>query len=217
MFKKLTIAILVLCSSAAAYAYDDNDFQVWSIAAEEFKIGKNSKIALEEEFRWGDNANEFYYHHYDAGVAYSLREYLNISAGYRHIYELKNGKFKPENAPYAAVTFNWGLKGFKVEDRSRFEYRHFDYQADSGRYRNKITIRSPWKFTRMEIQPFVSEEIFIGFGGSNQFNQNRFSSGLAVTVRKNVKAEIYYVLQSSKNAGLWKDVNVLGAKLKMNF
>jgi hypothetical protein len=211
------MAGLVLMASLKANAYDDGDFQVWNTDTEEFKISKDSKIVFEEEFRWGGSANEFYYHHYDAGFFYNLKKYLNIGGGYRHVYELKKGKFKPENEPYLTATLFWGIKGFKFEDRSRMEYRHFDYQADSWRYRNKVTVKLPWKFTKMEIQPYLSDEIHIGFGGTNQFNQNRFSSGVGMNLTENIKAEIYYLLQSAKSSGRWADTNVLGTKLKLVF
>lgn len=218
MRKKIFLIIwLTLILTSQLYAYDDGDFQVWNTDVEEFKIGKNSKIAFEEEFRWADNANEFYYHHYDAGFFYNLKDYLNIGGGYRHIFELKKGKFKVENEPYVTATLLWSLKGFKFEDRNRMEYRHFDYQADSWRYRNKITMKLPWKFTRIEIQPSLSDEIFIGFGGTNQFNQNRFSSGLGMNLAKNIKAEIYYMLQSTKSSGKWIGTNILGTKFKITF
>lgn len=215
--KIFLMMVLVLMMAVSSYAYDDGDFQVWNTDVEEFKINKDAKIALEEEFRWGDNANEFYYHHYDIGFFYNLQKYLNLGGGYRHIYELKKGKFKLENEPYVTLTLLWDLSGFKFEDRNRMEYRHFDYQADSGRYRNKITMKLPWKFTKLEIQPFVSDEIFVGFGGTNQFNQNRFSSGLGMNLTKSIKAEIYYMLVSAKSSGIWLDSNVLGTKIKFTF
>ena len=199
-----------------AYAYDDGDFQVWNTDVEEFKINKNAKIAFEEEFRWADNANEFYYHHYDVGFFYNLKEYLNVGGGYRHVYELRRGKFKLENEPYLTTTLLWGLEGFKVEDRSRMEYRHFDYQADSWRYRNKFTVKVPWKFTKLEIQPYLADEIFLDFQ-NKAFSRNRFSSGLAINLAKNLKAEIYYLLQSSRSANKWVDANVLGIKVKLVF
>jgi len=211
------MAVLASMTAGSACAYDDGDFQLWNTDVEEFKIDKDSKIALEEEFRWGDNANEFYYHHYDAGFCYNLKKYLSIGGGYRRIYELKRGKFKQENAPYLTATLLWDLEGFKFEDRSRLEYRHFSYQPDSGRCRNKFTIKLPWKFTGIEIQPCVSDEIFFGFGGTNQFNQNRFSSGAGMNLTENIKAELYYMLVSAKNAGKWVDSNVLGTKIKLAF
>ena len=217
--KRTIFAIIGLTSllTASVYAYDDGDFQVWNTDVQEFKINKDSKLAFEEEFRWGDNANEFTYHHYDVGFFYSLEEWLNIGGGYRHIYELKKGKFKLENEPYLVATLLWDLEGFKIEERNRMECRHFDYQDDSWRYRNKVTVKLPWKFTKLEIQPYLSDEIFISFDGATELSQNRFSPGLAMNLTKNLKAEIYYMLQSGKSSGKWVDANVLGTKLKLVF
>ena len=208
---------LALFLAANVYAYDDGDFQVWNTDVEEFKINKNAKIAFEQEFRWGNNASEFYYQHYDDGLFYDLQKWLNIGGGYRQVYESKRGKFKLENEPYVTATLFWDLEGLKLEDRSRMEYRHFDYQEDSWRYRNKVTMKLPWKFTKLEIQPYVSDEVFVGFGSINQFNQNRFSAGTAMSITKNIKAEIYYMLQTTKGTGKWVDANVLGTKLKIVF
>ena len=218
MKKSIFVVIgLTLFLAAKVYAYDDGDFQVWNTEVEEFKVNKDSKLSFEEEFRWADNANEFYYHHYDVGFFSNLEKWLNIGGGYRHIYELKRGKFKLENEPYATATLLWDLKGFKIEERSRMEYRQFEYQADSWRYRNKAAIKFPWKFTRMEIQPYLSDELFVGFSKINELNQNRFSSGILMSLTQNLKAEIYYTLQSSKSSGKWREVNVLGTKLKVVF
>lgn len=211
------IAGLFLMLAARAYAYDDGDFQIWNTDIEEFKIGKNAKVALEEEFRWADNASEFSYQHYDIGYFYNLKKYLNVGGGYRQVYELKKNKFKEENEPYLTATLLGDLSGFAFEDRSRMEYRHFDYQSDSWRYRNKLTIKTPWKFTKIGIQAFLSDEILIGFGKISELNQNRFSSGLNMNLTKNIKGEIYYMLQSSKGSGKWTEANVFGTKIKIAF
>lgn len=218
---KVRVLILVLFSAILnirAYAYDNHDFQVWNTDVEEFKINKSSKIILEEEFRFGDNANDFYYHHYDLGFVYDLSKYLNLGLGYRHIYEKKSGEFKEENEPYWIATLFWELAGFKFDDRSRLEYRHFDYQVDAWRYRNKFSLRFPWKFTKMEIQPFLADEIFLNLNGID-LNQNRYYCGLGFNLTKNIKGEIYYLLQSTKSSGtcMWADVNALGTKFKIAF
>ena len=177
-------------------------------------------MALEEEFRWADNANHFYYHHYDLGFTYGLNKFLSIGGGYRHVLEDKKvgkvTKFRVENEPYLTATVPWNFKGFSFEDRSRLEYRHFDYTQDSWRYRNKLTIKAPWKFTKMEIQPYLADELFFGSSGKS-FNQNRLSSGLALNITKNLKGEIYYMLQSSKGKTEWIDSNILGTKFKFSF
>jgi len=213
-FALIIIGIFWVCK---AYAYDNNDFQIWHTQNQEFKIKDNSKLTLEEEFYWGDNASDFYYHHYDAGFVYSLNKYLDLGVNYRQVYEKKKGDFKEENRPHLGAVLNYPLWGFKFSDRNRFEYRHFDYQDDFWRYRNKFTAKFPWKFTKMEIQPYVADEFFVDLEDGGIFNKNRFYAGFGFGFTDNIKAELYYLLQSSKSSGDWNDANVFGSKLKLKF
>jgi len=213
----LFAAGLVFCLANTAFAYDDGDFQVWNTETEEYKINKDAKVVLEEEFRWGGSAKEFYYQHYDLGFFYGLQKHLNVGAGYRHILFKSGGKFLVENEPYLTATLLWDFAGFKFDDRSRLEYNHFDYKDDTWRYRNKFTVKPPWKFTRFEIQPYLADEIFVFFDDSQRLNQNRFFAGLGMVITRNLKAEIYYMLQSTKGSKLWTAINVLGTKLKLVF
>jgi len=214
----ISIAVLIFLLAMKAYAYDDHDFQVWNTDIEEFNIGKDLKLITEQEFRWADNAREFNYQHYDIGLFYGLNKNWSVGGGYRQVYELSGGKFKEENEPYVTATLTLTGGGFTFESRNRIEYRHFAYnKADSGRYRNKFTLKLPFKFTKIQIQPFIGDEVMFSIGGTNQFSQNRFSAGLGTTLTKNVKAEIYYMLVSVKSAGRWVDSNVLGTKLKLVF
>lgn len=210
------IAGVGLVLAAKVYAYDDGDFQLWHTENQEFKANKESKITLEEEFRWGDDAGDFYYHHYDAGFVYSLNKHLDLGAAYRQVYEKKKGKFKEENRPHLNATLKYELYGFKLDDRSRIEYRHFGYQTDTWRYRNKLSAKSPWKLTRLEIQPYVADEIFVELDDGS-LSRNRLYSGLGFAIAGNIKGEAYYLLQSSKGSGHWNDANVLGIKLKLVF
>ena len=216
MINCLIIGLVLLCV-INAYAYDSGDFQFWNTDVEELKISTNSKIALEQEFRWGNRARELYYQHYDLGYFYELAKFLNVGVGYRHILSKNTkNKFLVENQPYVTATFFWELAGFKFDDRSRLEYNHFDYKGDRGTYRNKLTIKAPWKFTKLQIQPYLSDEVFFVFDDNENFNKNRFSAGLGLTIFKNLKADIYYMLQSSKSTR-WSDTNILGTKFKLSF
>jgi len=218
MKKQIVLVMaLLLIVTAMAYAYDDGDFQVWNTDVEEMKINDKSKIAFEQEFRLGDNADEFFYQHYDVGFFYSLKKYLNVGAGYRYIYESKKRRFRLEREPYVTLSLLWDSKGFKFEDRSRLEYRNFQYQADAWRYRNKLSMKFPWKYTKMDIQPYMSDELLFSLSATNQLSQNRASTGISMNLTKNVKAEIYYMLQTMKSLGKWTDANVVGTKLKVAF
>jgi len=214
--RTVVLTVLILMACATAYGYDDGDFQVWHTEVQEKSLNKNTKLTLEEEFRFGDDASEFYYQHYDVGIAYGVNKNLDLGLNYRQVYEKKNGKFETENRPHINAILKWEMGDFKFEDRSRLQYRHFDYQSDLWQYRNKFTVKFPWKFSRIEIQPYISDEIFLDFRNKS-FSRNRFYSGLSMNLTKNLKAEIYYLLQSSRGKSSWSEANVLGTKIKLAF
>ncbi|MBU3982651.1 MAG: hypothetical protein KJ985_04050 [Proteobacteria bacterium] len=54
---------------------------------------------MEEEFRFGDNADEFFYHHYDVGYAYDVNKYLTLGMNYRR-------KIDKPQIPTPPGTFN---------------------------------------------------------------------------------------------------------------
>ncbi|MCX5701285.1 MAG: DUF2490 domain-containing protein [Candidatus Omnitrophica bacterium] len=212
--KKISFILigLIIILAAKAYAYDDHDFQIWNTDSEEYKI----------KFRWGDNASEFFYQHYDIGYFHDLKKWFNVGGGYRQIFEMSKQKWQQVNEPYVTATFSGELKGFKLDNRSRMEFNDYEHKTDFWRYRNKTGLKLPWKFTRFEIQPYLSDEIFIVFGGlPTKFSQNRFSAGLGFVITKNLKGEIYYMLQTVRAAnGGWSDgvqSNVLGTKIKLAF
>ncbi len=218
--RKLSIIIIVLSlfSTVKLYAYDDGDFQVWNTDVEEARLNKDLKLVFEEEFRWANDTSEFYYQHYDVGLAYALNKTWTVGGGYRQIYtRVIHQSWRAESDPYLFFTYFGEVAGFKFDDRNRFEYQYYSYQADTGRYRNKLAVKAPWKFTRLEIQPFISEEFFVMIGNDHGLNQNRLSAGFAFGLTKSLKAEIYYMFLSSKSAGIWKDYNVLGTKVKVSF
>lgn len=216
MKKVLCIMALVMLMGINAYAYEEGDFQIWHTEDQEVNIFKNTKYTMEEEFRYGGNASELYYQHYDWGFVYEICKNFNVGANYRQIYELKKGKFKEENRPHINATVRWDMWGFDCEDRNRFEYRHFRYQDDFVEYRNKITVKLPWKFTQFKIRPYFADEVFADLNNA-VLTRNRLYSGLSLDLNKNLKGEVYYMLQSTKGSGKWSDVNVLGLKLKLAF
>lgn len=210
---------LIILSAATVHAYQEGDFQIWNTDAESVTIVKGAKLAFEQELRWWNDATELHYQHYDFGLVLSPNKYFDLGFFYRQIYERRKsgGKFMPEECPNVNVTGKIDLWGFGLEDRNRFEYRHFSWQDDNCRYRNKVTVRSPWKFTPLRLNPYVANEIFVRLDDNAVFNQNRFSAGFGLALWKDLKGEIYYMRKSDRGRVKWTDANILGLALKAAF
>ena len=215
-----TIYALLLCSllySTGIFAFDDGDFQYWHNTALSWKIDDNYKLNLEEESRFGDNAKDFYYQHYDIGITYSgICKWLELSANYRHIYQEKNNDWLQENVPHLNASVKWELFDVSFNNRARFEYKNRENAEDYFRYRNKFTVKPPLKFTRFKIQPYIADEVFYDFN-VERANANRLYCGISADLSKIIKLDLYYLWVSSEKNHDWDDTNVLGTNLKIVF
>ena len=199
-----------------AYAYDSGDFQIWNLNAQEVAIGKGTKLATEQEFRYGNGGGDIFYQHYDWGFAYAFDKLLELAFGYRLIYEKPKMKWIEEDDPYTNITPRFDIWKFKFEDRNRIEYRHFRYSfPDQVRYRNRFMLKYPFDFKKIVVAPYISNEIFISSNGSG-FNQNRLQPGIEFGLTKYVKIDISYMQQQVRGLDdKWYKANVLWLKSKI--
>ena len=209
-------ACLYLALTLSVSAFSDGDLQLWNTDSIEAKITKNLKVKVEEELRFGDNISEIYYTHIDGGFAYNVTEGLALGVNYRQVCEKKKGKWKEENRPHVNGTLKWRWQDIKFSDRSRLELRIPEDKSDKWRYRNKLTVTFPWKWTQFDIQPYVADEIFIDFHGE-KLNRNRLYGGIKMKLIEHLKAELFYLWQSSEDDDDWIDWNVIGIKAKLVF
>jgi hypothetical protein len=220
---KNSVIIIILIISVAltcinAHAYDNGDFQIWNTDYEDVKVYKNVNLSMEQEFRYGKNASELYYQHYDFGAVFSFDKMLDLGFSYRQVFErLHNQKWREEDQPNINAILKFDLWKFKIDDRNRLEYRHFRYKDDSVRYRNKFTIKLPLEFKKIKFSPYSGDEMFVS-SDSTGFNENRFSSGVEFELTKNAKFDTYYMFKENRIKGnKWNNANVLGMKVRITF
>ena len=220
-FSSLFIAVLVCIGffNVPSFAFDDGDFQWWTAGGASFDINKDWKVTFEEEFRFGDDAGELYYHHSDLGFVYgSLADWLDLGFNYRQVFERTDseGDWKQENRPHLNITLKGQLFGLNISDRSRFEYRDREDKNDLWRYRNKFTVKFPLELTKLKLKPYLADEVFIPLNDDN-ITRNRFYTGISFEVLENMTGEVFYLWQSSRSSDDWKDANILGTRLKFRF
>lgn len=218
--KILTTTISAILIGSCAYAYDNGDFQIWNTYYQDVKVIKDVLFSMEQEFRFGKNAGELYYQHYDFGAVFSFDKMLDLGFFYRQVFErLHLQKWREEDQPNIDATIKLDIWKFKLDDRNRFEYRHFRYKDDSFRYRNRLTVKFPLDIAKLKIKisPYSSDEMFMT-SDSTGFDENRFSSGLEIELTKYIKTDLYYMFKSNKiKDNKWSNSNVLGTKIKIVF
>jgi len=215
--KRLLIIISAMAIGIDAYAYDNGDFQIWNTDYQDIKVIKDVRLLMEQEFRFGGDASEFYHQHYEWGAAFGFDKMLDIAFCYRLILSKNKNKWREEDEPSINATLKFDLWKFKIDNRNRIEYRHFRFREDSVRYRNKLGIKFPFDFMKMKVSPYAADEIFID-SDSTGLNENRLFSGIEFGLTKYAKADIYYMLKSNRiKDHKWNNANVLGTKIKIAF
>lgn len=219
-FKKIAsfkIFFLIFLLSFSCYGFDSGDFQYWNTGSVSWELKDNWKLILEEEFRFGDDAGEFYYQHSDLGLNYSgLATWLDIGVSYRHIFEKNASEWHEENQPSFNATLKWKSFDLDLASRAKFEYRNRELGEEYWRFSDKFTVKLPLKLTRLEIQPYIAEEVLVDFDAED-VNRNRLWAGFSMNLLKGLKAEIFYLWQASKKSGEWSNLNILGTKIKFFF
>lgn len=208
---------VVLCFSA--FGFNDGDFQYWTSAGAGVKISKNWKAEFNEEFRFGNRAGNLYYTHSDLGFVYSgLADWIDIGLNYRQIFEKDDStdRWYRENRPHANVTFKWKMWDLALSDRNLFEYRDRENGKRLWRYKNKFTVKLPWKLTAWQLQPYVADEVFINLDDTH-FACNRIYAGVSTAITSNLDANIFYMRQSSRKGSDYTDYNVFGTYFKFKF
>ncbi|MBN3038094.1 MAG: DUF2490 domain-containing protein [Candidatus Omnitrophica bacterium] len=211
------LCLFVIFSSGLCFGFDEGDFQCWHTGSITWKTAQNWNLKWEQEFRFGDNADDYYFWHSDLSATYSgFADWFDIGIGYRQIFEEKGNDWQEENRPQLDATLKFMLNSFKISNRGRLEYRNKPDADNSFRYRNKLTLTFPFKLTRFKIQPYVADEVFADFD-VGEMNRNRLYCGFNLEPVEHLKIELYYLWQESKKSGNWSDCNVLGTKLKLSF
>lgn len=219
--RKLTLLVMCFCILylslfSSANAQDDNDWQFWKAVSVEKKVTGILKFVVEEETRWSDNMNRFMYQAVDTGLVYAPFAWFDLGGNFRYLVQDDAGQWEHEARPHLNAVLKHQWNNLRVLNRSRLEYRYLTRTKDTWRYRNMSEIKFTSDWSLLKISPYLREETFFKFDQDN-YNQNRLSGGFQFELFKHAEIDLFYLWQSLKSVGKWRDVNVLGTNIKFTF
>ena len=234
MIKRSGLTLLLgAAAMQSAMAYTDGDSQLWMKFGASGKMDCGVTMAVDEEVRLGDDMSEYYYSETALSASYDVKSFLTLGAGYvecterkeKTLYDSKGNAvvdhyFRPEHMPRVEATFKHKLAGWGLDDRLRVEYRMKEDTQDYFRYRNRVRVKSPWKISPLEINPYVAYEIFLSDLPDDVdwvIDRQRFYAGVGMNLVKNLKGGLYYLKQIDWKTGDWVETNVLGVELTASF
>ena len=142
------------------------------------------------------------------GVYSGFARWLDLGAGIGYWDAKGNGYWEGTTFPMGFATLKKTIFGLELSDRNRFEAEVPEHGEEGLVYRNALTIATAKKWTRFEIQPFVSNEIFYNFL-AKYASDNQAFGGFNFKVTKNIGASLSFMMDSShlrevNNGDHWK-------------
>ena len=243
----LAAAALIMTGITAANASSaDNQARFGFGARKDIANGVRLDIATEQ--RLLNDAKHYYYSEFDLGFNIKVNDWLSVAPALRYKEERKFDPDKSSNdpsrlstwereiRPMLNATLSYKYAGWTFEDRNRFEWRQYtDDKKDWKRYRNRVKVTSPWKWTDLNINPYASVEIFQPLSGQTNGKNRRslqdFEAvvGVSTKLTDDLSLDLYYMAEfkeqlkkpasggNHRNDGHSHTANIIGVALTMKF
>jgi len=218
--KKWVLLFLLSPLSLLAFPFDDGDFQIWNTDAITLRLSPRSSFYGDIEFRYGDDVHKLYYKHIHLQLDWILNRYLTLTPGFRFIWFRLDDKWLKENDPLLQLTlFLVNTKSLVISNRNWFQYRNLPKELGGKHrilYRNRLLLLFPWQMGRSQVNPYVSNEIFVQKDWG--FFENRAKIGVLIPRSERAYFDFYYMYLSIKNLEReWVQANVFGAGVQFYF
>ena len=206
------------------------------------KLDDNWEAKVETEAKFRDNMSEYYDFEAMPWLACRFTDWFKLGIGWRELYSRNNtiisklqpSKTTPSPAPAAyqkvsdhywcveqrpLVDFMFTMKPgpVTVEERLRVEYRDIEDREAFIRFRNRLRLRPPWKWTKADIQPWVAWEGYYEnaprLAQSDRLNRHRFFLGLGAKLTPRLKTGCYYYREAVLKNDRWDDNNEIGFEI----
>lgn len=210
------LSIAVISFIGALYAETDTAY--WNEESIQGAITDRLSVSIELKYRFKDDAKQHYYTSSGIELNYEFLPWFEAGFGYREIFRQKKTAWQQENRPYAVAAEMWKVGEWKFKNRTKVELREKDAGEGYYRFRDKLTIKTPWKWTSAEINPYVADEVFLEKKERAGFNENRAYAGVGLKLHEHLGLDVYYMYNIEAEDREWTErTDVIGTELTFSF
>jgi len=234
------IGMGLLMAVPTAWAFENHDRQLHIDLAAGGNLGAGFDAGMQETLKYSNDFNQYYEQETVVFLNWTATAWLKIGVGYKEIntripvayfielegdggveyVEVEDHSWVRESRPHAQAEFRGKVAGWKWSNRNRFEWRDKEWQKAYLRYRNRLKVTGPWRWTGWKVAPFASMELFFEDDAlrpsSDRFDRTRWTAGLTMKPTKHLQLSSAVFIERNKKIGIWTDLSVLqlGAALK---
>jgi hypothetical protein len=216
----MALAVVAMLGMNPMCLASDEDFLYWTKASFLVPIREQWEFGFAQKTGFEDEARRLDHHSQDYGLSYThANGWLKLQGALKHAHAptADRNDWTHEIRPHFSIAFLSKLRGVDVINRSRLEYRHFEDYDNIWRFRHKIRIDSPVRFTPLQIEPYMADEIFYNFN-ADRFYGNRVQAGLFIPLHEKVRLDLFYFWHTRKQDDQdWSNTNVIGSYVRFKF
>lgn len=197
----------------------ETDTEYWNEEALEGRISDRLSATIAMKYRLNDDAKQHYYTSTSMELSYDFLPWLDGGLGYREVFKQKKNGWQQENRPYVQASVKGKAGGWKIKNRVKIEQRKKDAEDAYYRFRDKLTLKSPWKWSSTEINPYLADELFVEKKERAGFNENRAYAGIDIKLTGQINLDLYYMYNIEKKDREWGGdrITVIGTELIFSF
>ncbi len=189
----------------------DNLDEVW------IEVGVDKQINNKWAFSlWANsfhNATKGNYERYfEPAIKYHISNKFHIEGIYRRDYFIENENWTYENRSALRIAYKTKLRNINFRNRHKLELRTFELSSSEIRYRSDFKISPNWNFTKMKLNPYLQEEIFLS---QQKVSRVRSYFGIAGELGS-VQPTVYFLLQTDNEIAAWENNPIVGVMLAVS-
>jgi hypothetical protein len=229
----LAAAALIASGIASANALTtDTQSRLGFSASKDIANGVRIDLATEQGIF--NDLKAYNYSEFELGFNIKVNDWLGVAPVLRFKDERSYsrssdsyGNWARETRPMLNVTLSQTFGGWKFDDRSRFEWRQYANSSTQNwnRYRNRLKVTSPWKWTDFKINPYASIELMQPLsgqtGGKNRRARQDYEAaiGVSAAITDDLGLDLYYMAEFKEQPSnsLRHTANILGLAMKYKF
>ncbi len=208
IFRALAVTVFVLFGTTVNAENDRTLNEFW----QEIYVYRNFSEKIGGEVLY-NNLQSFGVGSYDwfleGKINYRAKSWLDMELMYRHEFYDENGVTLQEYRPMFRLSGKTLLGRISVRNRHRIEYRMFEAGGNHIRYRSDLRVKPGWDLTSLNLNPYLTVEIFIARG---EMTRNRLYGGISGQIGR-FEPTVYFLLQSDAIENDWIPRNILGIML----
>lgn len=201
---------LFLCNNAIAR----DDWEFWNMETIKTKITDKIGVTLIEEFRFNEDAGNFYTHVQYLGPTYTFNENFGVGILHQMVNSKKNDKWNTNHRFDLDAYISAKIYDFKIDTRTRFER---DVTINTWTYRAKEQISRDILLLNRNYTPYISNEGYLALTPEIKYNENRATLGIKTKFLLGTDIDLYYMNRAKKPKNDWVNSNVLGVSVGYKF